>query len=129
MTVHENLPPDKFADSVYDFENYPFIDKLEENIKYFEEQINKTKISNFFDVLYQILMNFENRGNEFFQKIFENICKRIHIEVERHYRLKFKVKKEKNKAKKRAAEKRAPCCAGGCGRRRSGRSDRQTFQR
>ncbi|MCR5353878.1 MAG: hypothetical protein K6D98_06195 [Clostridiales bacterium] len=37
MTVHENLPPDKFADSVYDFENYPFIDKLEENIKYFED--------------------------------------------------------------------------------------------
>ena len=75
------------------------------NIKYFEEQINKTKISNFFDVLYQILMNFENRGNEFFQKIFENICKRIHVEVERHYRLKFKVKKEKNKVKKKATEK------------------------
>ena len=103
------------ADAIYHF--FSIKSEVSENIKYallkcatlnincFEEQIKNTKISNFFDVLYQILMNFENRGNEFFQKIFQNICKRIHVEVERHYRLKFKVKKEKNKAKKKAAEK------------------------
>jgi len=75
------------------------------NISNFEEHIKNTQISNFFDVLYQILLNIENRDNEFFQKIFVNICKRVHIEVERHYRLKFKVKKEKSKAKKKAIEK------------------------
>ena len=103
------------ADAIYYFFNIK--DDDSENIKYtllksatlsikkFEEHIKNTQISNFFDVLYQILMNFENRGNEFFQKIFENICNRVHVEVERHYRLKFKVKKEKNKAKKKASEK------------------------
>ena len=75
------------------------------NISKFEQEINNTKISNFFDVLYQILINFENRDNEFFQKIFVNICKRVHVEIERHFRLKFKVKKEKNKVKKKATEK------------------------
>ena len=75
------------------------------NIQNFEIHIKNTQISNFFDVLYQILFNLENRDNEFFQKIFANLCKRVNVEVERHYRLKFKVKKEKNKIKKKAAEK------------------------
>ena len=38
-------------------------------------------------------------------------------------------KKELQKIQKRAAEKRAPRCAGGCGRRRSGNSSGQTFKR
>ena len=42
--------------------------------------------------------------NEFFIQIFTKICKRINVEEERHRRLKFKVKKEKNKAKKRAIQ-------------------------
>ena len=70
----------------------------------FEKLILEVQISNFFDVLYQLMLNFENTANEFFQKIFINLCKRVNVEVERHYRLKFKVKKEKNKAKKKAAE-------------------------
>ena len=68
----------------------------------FEKQILEVQISTFFDVLYQIMANFENRDNEFFQKIFVNLCQRINVEVERHFRLKFFVKKEKNKAKKKA---------------------------
>ena len=75
------------------------------NIQNFENHIKNTQISNFFDVLYQILFNLENRDNEFFQKIFANLCKRVNVEVERHYRIKFKVKKEKNKVKKKATEK------------------------
>ena len=75
------------------------------NICNFEESIKNTQISNFFDVLYQILISFEKRDSEFFKKIFENICKRVNVEVERHFRLKFKVKKEKNKAKKKATAK------------------------
>ena len=70
----------------------------------FEKQILEIQISNFFDVLYQFMLNFEKTANEFFQKIFINLCKRVSVEVERHYRLKFIVKKEKNKAKKKAAE-------------------------
>ena len=42
--------------------------------------------------------------NEFFIQIFTKICKRINVEEERHRRLKFKVKKEKNKAKKGAIQ-------------------------
>ena len=70
----------------------------------FEKQILEIQISNFFDVLYQFMLNFEKTANEFFQKIFINLCQRVSVEVERHYRLKFIVKKEKNKAKKKAAE-------------------------
>ena len=68
----------------------------------FEKQILEVQISTFFDVLYQIMANFEKRDNDFFQKIFVNLCKRINVEVERHLRLKFIVKKEKNKQKKKA---------------------------
>ena len=103
------------ADSIYHFFKvknddsnnikYALLTVATNNIDNFKEYIKNTQISNFFDVLYQILLNFENRDNEFFQKIFENVCKRVNVEVERHFRLKFKVKKEKNKAKKRATEK------------------------
>ena len=72
---------------------------------YFEKQIIEVQISNFFEVLYQIISHFETRDNEFFKKIFINLCKRVNIEVERHLRLKFIVKKEKNKVKKKASEK------------------------
>ena len=75
------------------------------NSSNFENYISNTQISNFFDVLYQIMLNFEKTDNEFFKRIFEKICKRIHVEVERHFRLKFKVKKERNKIKKKANEK------------------------
>ena len=75
------------------------------NSSNFENYISNTQISNFFDVLYQIMLNFEKTDNEFFKRIFEKICKRIYVEVERHNRLKFKVKKERNKIKKKANEK------------------------
>ena len=75
------------------------------NIKNFEDHIKNSQISNFFEVLYQILFNLENGNNEFFQRIFANLCKRVNVLVERHYRLKFKVKKEKSKVKKKAIEK------------------------
>ena len=71
---------------------------------YFEKQIKEMQISNFFEVLYQILSNFEDGDNQFFLTIFDNLCKRISIEEERHLRLKFVAKKEKNKAKKKASE-------------------------
>ena len=74
------------------------------NISNFENQIKNTQIANFFDVLYQILFNFEKKDSEFFQKIFSNLCQRVHMEVERHFRMKFKVKKEKNKTKKKASD-------------------------
>ena len=74
------------------------------NISNFENHIKNTQIANFFDVLYQILFNFEKKDSEFFQKIFSNICQRVHLEVERHFRMKFRVKKEKNKTKKKASE-------------------------
>ena len=67
-----------------------------------ENQIIQTKISNFFDVLYNIIENFGQRESDFFKNIFANLCQRIGVEVERHYRLKFIVKKENNKAKKKA---------------------------
>ena len=75
------------------------------NSSNFENYISNTQISNFFDVLYQIMLNFEKTDNEFFKRIFEKVCKRIHVEIERHFRLKFKVKKERNKIKKKANEK------------------------
>ena len=75
------------------------------NSSNFENYISNTQISNFFDVLYQIMLNFEKTNNEFFKRIFEKVCKRIHVEIERHFRLKFKVKKERNKIKKKANEK------------------------
>ena len=84
---------------------YALLKVATNNISNFEEQIKNTQIANFFEVLYQFLLNFENRDNEFFQKIFINICKRVHMEVERHFRLKFKVKKERSKVKKKAIEK------------------------
>ena len=103
------------ADSIQSFFNikgedsnnikYALLKVATNNISNFEEQIKNTQISNFFEVLYQFLLNFENRDNEFFQKIFINICKRVHMEVERHFRLKFKVKKERSKVKKKAIEK------------------------
>jgi DNA-binding Lrp family transcriptional regulator len=74
------------------------------NISKFEDHIANIQISNFFDVLYQILLNFDKLDNEFFIQIFEKICKRINIEEERHRRLKFKVKKVKSKIKKKAKE-------------------------
>ena len=74
------------------------------NINNFENHIANIQISNFFDVLYQIFINFEKYDNDFFIQIFAKICKRINVEEERHRRLKFKVKKEKNKIKKKAAE-------------------------
>ena len=74
------------------------------NISKFENHIANIQVSNFFDVLYQILLNFDKLDNEFFIQIFEKICKRINVEEERHRRLKFKVKKVKNKAKKKAKE-------------------------
>ena len=75
------------------------------NIKNFEDHIKNSQISNFFEVLYQILFNLENGNNEFFQRIFANLCKRVNVLVERHYRLKFKVKKEKSKVKKKQLKK------------------------
>ena len=74
------------------------------NISNFENHIANIQISNFFDVLYQILINFDKFDSDFFIKIFTKICKRINVEEERHRRLKFKVKKEKNKIKKKAAQ-------------------------
>ena len=103
------------ADAIHEFfsQKTPEEDNIKEtllkvatnNSSNFENYISNTQISNFFDVLYQIMLNFEKADNEFFKKIFENICKRVHVEVERHNRLKFKVKKERNKIKKKANEK------------------------
>ena len=75
------------------------------NISNFENHIANIQISNFFDVLYQILLNFDKLDNEFFIQIFVKLCNRINVEEERHRRLKFKVKKVKNKAIKKAKEK------------------------
>ena len=78
------------------------------NISNFENHIANIQISNFFDVLYQILINFDKFDSDFFIKIFTKICKRINVEEERHRRLKFKVKKEKNqkiKSKKKQHNK------------------------
>ena len=74
------------------------------NINNFENHIANIQVANFFDVLYQILINFDKFDSDFFIKIFENICKRVNVEEERHRRLKFRVKKEKNKIKKKAAQ-------------------------
>ena len=74
------------------------------NINNFENHIANIQVANFFDVLYQILINFDKFDSDFFIKIFEKICKRVNVEEERHRRLKFKVKKEKNKIKKKAAQ-------------------------
>ena len=74
------------------------------NFNNFEKGIKNVRISNFFEILYQILINFDRLDNDFFIKIFEKICNRINVEEERHRRLKFKVKKEKNKIKKKAME-------------------------
>ena len=71
----------------------------------FEKFILEVNISNFFEVLYQIMTNFEDRNNDFNRKIYENLCKRVNVEVERHLRLKFITKKENNKIKKKATEK------------------------
>ena len=73
-----------------------------QNTANFENHIANIQISNFFDVLYQILLSFDKFDNQFFIQIFDKICKRIKVEEERHRRLKFKVKKEKNKTKKKA---------------------------
>ena len=51
-----------------------------------------------------LVINFDKFDSDFFIKIFTKICKRINVEEERHRRLKFKVKKEKNKIKKKAAQ-------------------------
>ena len=75
------------------------------NTSNFENHIANIQISNFFDVLYQILLNFDKLDNEFFIQIFVKLCQRINVEEERHRRLKFKVKKVKNKAIKKAKEK------------------------
>ena len=72
------------------------------NISNFENHIANIQISNFFDVIYQILFHFDKLENNFFIQIFQKVCKRINVEEERHRRLKFKVKKEKNKIKKKA---------------------------
>ena len=74
------------------------------NINNFENHIANIQVANFFDVLYQILINFDKFDSDFFIKIFEKICKRVNVEEERHRRLKFRVKKEKNKIKKKAAQ-------------------------
>lgn len=70
----------------------------------FEKHIIEVENSNFFEVLYQIITNSEIGTNKFYQSIFENLCKRIYIEVERHFRLKFIVKKEKSQKKKISKE-------------------------
>lgn len=70
----------------------------------FERQIIEVQISNFFEVLYQIMVNFQSCDNEFFLRIFTNLCERVKLEVERHNRLRFIVKKEKNEAKKKASK-------------------------
>ena len=74
------------------------------NINNFENHIANIQISNFFDVLYQILINFDKLDSDFFIQIFTKICKRVNVEKKRHRRLKFKVKKEKNKIKKKATQ-------------------------
>ena len=66
----------------------------------FEKQILETQISNFFDVLSQIILSFEKVENIFFKNIFINICKRIIIEVEKHSKIKFVIKSDKNKTSK-----------------------------
>jgi hypothetical protein len=68
----------------------------------FEQKILEIQINNFFDVLYDILLCFEGGDNNFFKAIFKNLCKRVNMQVERHFRLKFKVKKETNKLKQKA---------------------------
>ena len=74
------------------------------NTSNFENNIANIQISNFFDVLYQILFHFDKLDNEFFINMFVKLCKRINVEEERHRRLKFRVKKEKNKIKQKAAQ-------------------------
>ena len=70
----------------------------------FEKHIKEVENSNFFEVLYQIITNSEIGFSEFHRTIFANLCKRINVEVDRHFRLKFITKKEKNKSKKKAKE-------------------------
>ena len=71
----------------------------------FEEQILKTEVSNFFDVLSQIIISFEKIENNFFRNIFVNICQRIKSEAEINLKNIFIVQKgeeneEEEKGKK-----------------------------
>ena len=70
----------------------------------FEKHIKEVENSNFFEVLYQIITNSEIGFSDFHRTIFANLCKRINVELDRHFRLKFITKKEKNKSKKKAKE-------------------------
>ena len=64
----------------------------------FERQILETHISNFFDILSQIILSFVKNNENFFKNILVNICQRIKLEVEKHLKVKFVVQKDiKNK--------------------------------
>ena len=73
--------------------------------KKLENQIIEVQISNFFDVLYLIIDNFWNLESEFLKVIFGKVSRRLYIEIERHSRLKFSVKKDINNSKKNAFQK------------------------
>ena len=93
----------------YDLEENEEVKKIlinvAENISLdLEKKIIDIQISSFFDILYDIITNFGQRESDFFKNIFINLCKRVSVEVERHHRLKFIVKKDTNKAKKKATE-------------------------
>ena len=112
LNVQNTLLSDSAADAIQEFFNqknsdfsairYSLIKVAMNNIETIEKQILDIQILNFFDVLYQVISNLENENSEFFQKIFTNLCKRVSIEVERHYRLKFIVKKVKKDKKKKS---------------------------
>ena len=112
LIVSNTLLSNSAADSIQEFFNektsdfsairYTLIKVAMNNLETIIKQILEIQITNFFDVLYQVISNLENENSEFFQKIFTNLCKRVSIEVERHYRLKFIVKKVKKDKKKKS---------------------------
>ena len=54
------------------------------NSKYLEKYILEIKITNFFDVLYQIITNYAKVDNFFFKNIFINLCQRINNELQKY---------------------------------------------
>ena len=66
---------------------------LKDNLPLFENNIKSTKVLDFFDLLFEIKAKIGCTAIDI--KLFEALCKRVNQEVERNFRLKFKVEKNK----------------------------------
>ena len=71
---------------------------FKKNIDVILKIIIETRFSNFFDFLYEIIVNFNCFDKDIeviYLSFFEKLCQRVKMEIERHLRLKFKVVKSK----------------------------------